>query len=177
MIKSIPFRRLTLAVILLIGMSLPAIGQVELGQRVLASGGRTVASPSHVLKVTLGQTITGKTTGGSIFSGLGFWEQFNLDSATGLSEEVPMITTHLHANVPNPFNPSTTIHFSLAEGEQVLMDVFDLQGRRVARLLDESLPAGEHTLQYRPDGLASGIYLLRLSAGNYHESRRLVLLK
>jgi hypothetical protein len=175
--KSLPIKPFTMAAILLSGMSLPAFGQTVLGPRVLAGGGSTQVSASHVLKVTLGQTITGKTTGGSIFSGLGFWEQLNLDSATGLPEEAPVFATRLLPNVPNPFNPSTKIHFSLAAGEQVLMEVFDLQGRRVARLLDESLPAGEHTLQYRPDGLASGIYLLRLSAGKHHESRRLVLLK
>ncbi len=169
--------RVTMAVILLSGVSLPVLGQTELGPRVVAGGGRTMNSASHMLKVTLGQTITAKTTGNSVFSRLGFWEQLFLDSATGLPEEAPVFTTRLQSNVPNPFNPSTTIHFSLAEGEQVLIEVFDLQGRRVARLLNESLPAGEHTLQYRPDGLASGIYLLRLSAGNYHESRRLVLLK
>lgn len=175
--ESVLFKTLVMAVILLSGGVSPAIGQTDLGPSVLASGGSTLVSASHMVKVTLGQTITGKTTGSPIFARLGFWEQLFLDPSTALPDEAPVFATRLHSNVPNPFNPSTTIHFSIAEYERVLVEVFDLQGRRVARLLDDPLPAGEHTLQYRPDGLASGIYLLRLSAGNHHESRRLVLLK
>lgn len=168
---------LVMSAILVCGTVMPARGQTELGSRVIASGGTTTISASHVLKATLGQTITGKTTGSSYFSGLGFWEQIEFDNATGLPETPPVLDTRLHQNVPNPFNPSTTIHFSLAGEELVRLDLFDLQGRRVARLLNEPLPAGAHALEFRPRDLASGIYLLRLSAGSHHESRRLVLLK
>jgi len=173
----VQFKCFTMAAILLSGVSLPALAQTVLGQRVLASGGRTVSANSQVLKVTLGQTITGKCSAGDIFSGLGFWEQIVFDSSTAVENMSPLAPTCLHQNVPNPFNPSTTVYFTLASTEMVRMDVFDLQGRRVARLLDTSLPAGEHSLLFRPDGLASGVYLLRLKAGGYHENRRLVLLK
>ena len=175
--EPVHFKCFAMAVILLSGINLSASAQTVLGPRVLASGGRTVSSSSQVLKVTLGQTITGKCSAGDNFSGLGFWEQFAFDAATAIDDMAPLAPTCLHQNVPNPFNPSTTVYFTLASTETVRLDVFDLQGRRVARLLDTSLPAGEHSLLFRPEGLASGVYLLRLKAGGYHENRRLVLLK
>ncbi len=168
---------MSISVILLCGGWLPASGQTQLGVRIVAGGGGEAVSASHGVKVTLGQAITGRTSYSAVFSGLGFWEQVGTGNATGLPEEAPVLATRLHQNVPNPFNPSTTISFSLVEEELVQLDLFDLQGRRMARLLNESLPAGKHSLNFRPTELASGIYLLRMKAGSHTESRRLVLLK
>ena len=89
----------------------------------------------------------------------------------------------LARNHPNPFNPSTEIRFGIAEPGEVTLEVFDLAGRRVARLLDgATLPAGEQRLRWqavdeqgRP--LASGIYFARLSAGGHVSTRKLTLLK
>jgi hypothetical protein len=164
-------------VIFLFCHNLPASGQIALDPFVIASGGGVANSNSHMMKVTIGQYITGKTGGGSYFSRLGFWEQLGYETAIAVPEQPPVFATSLHQNTPNPFNPSTMIRFSLAETQRVIIDVFDLQGRRIARILDDSLPPGEHSQLFRPVSLSSGIYLLRLRAGNYQESRRLVLLK
>ncbi len=88
----------------------------------------------------------------------------------------------LHANVPNPFNPVTTVDFDLPASEQVELTVYDVAGRRVRRLLDETMPAGPHSVLWdgRDDHgarVASGTYLCHIRAGDYAATREMVLVK
>jgi hypothetical protein len=83
----------------------------------------------------------------------------------------------LEQNYPNPFNPSTTIAFVLPEAARVRLEVYDLLGRRVARLIDGTLPAGAHQRVFDASSLSSGIYLYRLSAGARLLTRRMMVLK
>ena len=80
-------------------------------------------------------------------------------------------------NRPNPFNPSTAIPFTLARSGHVRLEVFNLQGRRVRTLADRSMAQGSHTVVFSADGLASGVYLVRLQASEGVLTRRIVLLK
>lgn len=85
----------------------------------------------------------------------------------------------LAQNYPNPFNPATTIRFQLPKAEQVTLRVFDVLGREVAALLDNtSLAGGEHTVRFDASGLTSGVYLYRLEAGaSFVQTRRMMLVK
>ncbi|MFH1843110.1 MAG: T9SS type A sorting domain-containing protein [bacterium] len=94
----------------------------------------------------------------------------------------PDRTTRLLPNVPNPFNPRTTIRFELAESEHVRLEVYDLAGRRVKTLLDEWLSAGLYARQWSAKGengesVPSGLYVCRLTAGELVETQRLTLIK
>jgi hypothetical protein len=90
--------------------------------------------------------------------------------------------TSLGANYPNPFNPSTTIPFTLARDGRVTLRVYDVAGRVVATLVDGARAAGPHTAQW--DGrtgagapVSSGVYFARLVAGKVDASRKLLLVK
>lgn len=83
----------------------------------------------------------------------------------------------LDQNYPNPFNPTTTIPYTLRTTGPVRLRIFDLQGRRVATLVDDVQPAGTHTASFAANGLASGTYLYRLDAGGQSQTRRMSLLK
>ena len=83
----------------------------------------------------------------------------------------------LAQNYPNPFNPLTTIEFALPTATRVQIDVFDLRGRRVTRLLDGSLPAGRHSVKWDATGVASGAYFYRIEAGDFVQTRRMILVK
>jgi hypothetical protein len=72
----------------------------------------------------------------------------------------------LHQNYPNPFNPSTTIEFALPKASFVTLKIYDLLGNEVATLVAEKLPAGKHQRVWEASGLASGMYLYRLEAGD-----------
>lgn len=86
-------------------------------------------------------------------------------------------TFRLHQNHPNPFNPSTTISFELPQAATVKLQVFDLLGRQVATLIDGFKPAGQHRVLFDAGRLPAGEYLYRLQAGEYAETRKLVLMK
>jgi hypothetical protein len=83
----------------------------------------------------------------------------------------------LEQNYPNPFNPSTNIGFRIADFGLVRLVVYDLLGRQVAVLVNERKPAGSYEVTFDAAGLSSGIYIYRLTAGQYVESRKMVVLK
>ena len=83
----------------------------------------------------------------------------------------------LEQNFPNPFNPSTVIRYRLSAAGDVNLVVYDMLGREVRRLVDEYEPAGSYDVQFDASGLASGVYLYRLTAGTQSTVRRMVLMR
>ena len=92
----------------------------------------------------------------------------------------------LHQNFPNPFNPATKISFDLPQDSKVNLVVYDLLGREVTRLVNNEFKvAGNYTYDFNAASLSSGVYFYRLvvsssnpiNAGNYSETKRMVLLK
>ena len=86
-------------------------------------------------------------------------------------------TVELNQNYPNPFNPITTIPYFLKDTEFVRLDLFDMIGRQVKSLVNRSQIPGHYEVTLDASGLAGGMYIYRLSAGNYVESKVLTLLK
>ncbi len=80
-------------------------------------------------------------------------------------------------NFPNPFNPTTTIRYTLPERTRVRMEVFNTLGQMVARIDDGVKNADEHDVRFDAKGFPSGVYLCRLIAGGYFGVRPIVLLK
>lgn len=79
---------------------------------------------------------------------------------------------------PNPAREVVTVSFELHERSEVRLEVFDLLGRRIAMLVDDEMTGGAHQLRWRPDGgIASGVYFIRLSAGEHVASRRVTLVR
>ena len=83
----------------------------------------------------------------------------------------------LSQNYPNPFNPETVIRYSLPKAENVSLVVYNLIGEEVAYLINERKPAGSYTVAWDASNLASGIYFYRLQAGDFVQTRKMVLLK
>jgi hypothetical protein len=88
----------------------------------------------------------------------------------------------LSQNYPNPFNPSTTIEYSLPVRSKVTLSVFNILGQQVTTLVDEEQPAGTHAVPWdgtsdSGNGVASGVYLYRIKAGGFSDTRKMILLK
>ena len=84
----------------------------------------------------------------------------------------------LFQNYPNPFNPNTTIEFDVPKTSDVRLKIFNVLGDEVATLVSDRLPAGTYSYEWsRPVGTASGIYLYRLQAGEYVETRKMMLIQ
>jgi outer membrane protein assembly factor BamB len=93
--------------------------------------------------------------------------------SSGLTPDAPVLL----GNHPNPFNPTTTIRFGLSSDEHVSLVIYDLLGRTVATVVDGWMEAGYHGVTYDARDLATGVYIYRLTAGDFSETRRLVLMK
>ena len=83
----------------------------------------------------------------------------------------------LYSAHPNPFNPVTTIRFSLPEASDVSLLVYNLRGKLVETLVDKKLSSGIHTVQWDGTGFSSGVYFVLLADGTYHLTKKIVLLK
>ncbi len=83
----------------------------------------------------------------------------------------------LHPNYPNPFNPQTTIRYSIPEEVTVYIAVYNVLGRKVDTLVNGRQRAGNHEITWNPKNAASGVYFYRLRAGDFTETRKMTLLK
>jgi hypothetical protein len=83
----------------------------------------------------------------------------------------------LYQNYPNPFNPATNIRFYLPEQQSVVVGIYNVVGQRVAQLLEDVLPQGEHTIVWDATEMPSGIYIIHLEIGNRVLTRKMTLIK
>jgi hypothetical protein len=88
-----------------------------------------------------------------------------------------ILSYRLDQSYPNPFNPGTTISFTIPTESLVTLKVFDLLGREVSTLISEELSAGSYSRQWSAEGLTSGVYFYRLRAGTFIQTNKFVLLR
>lgn len=93
------------------------------------------------------------------------------------NEDLESDRVELFANYPNPFNPTTSIEFSLPESQHVRLEVFDITGRHITTLVDREVSAGTHSRTWNASNAASGIYLSRLQVGNVVRIQQMHLIK
>jgi spore coat protein A len=100
-------------------------------------------------------------------------------ATTGVAQNLSNIPLKfsLMQNYPNPFNPTTTIKFTLPENSFVTLKVYDILGRETATLINQVAPKGNHEVNFNASGLASGMYVYRLSAGSFTETKKMLLMK
>jgi len=100
------------------------------------------------------------------------------NATTSISNEDLIVQAFsLKSNYPNPFNPTTTIPFWIPVESNVELSVFNLLGQKVATLVSEVKRPGSHEVRFDATTLTSGVYLYRLHAGEFVETRRLMLIK
>lgn len=108
-----------------------------------------------------------------------------IPTVTGVEDEVIINSFHLFQNYPNPFNPSTKISWQVSENGWQTLKVFDVLGNEVATLIDEFGPAGNYEVEFDASNstatdihaMTSGIYFYRLQAGEYLQTKKMILLK
>jgi len=83
----------------------------------------------------------------------------------------------LKDNYPNPFNPTTTISYQIPKNEFVTISIYDMTGREVASLVNETKAAGTYNITWNASGLSSGIYFYKLQAGSFAEVKKMTLVK
>lgn len=89
----------------------------------------------------------------------------------------PQLSFHLSQNFPNPFNPVTTIVYTIPSESLVQLQVFDILGREIKTLVNEEKPAGRFSVSFDASRLASGVYFYRIVAGDYVSTKKMLLVK
>jgi len=102
------------------------------------------------------------------------WFEFDFITGAEYTQDTPSVFS-LRQNWPNPFNSTTRIEYSLPMAAQVKLNIYNLRGEKVATLIDGLIPAGEHSVSWTASNVASGLYFYRIQAGDFSETRKLVL--
>ncbi|MBI5476184.1 MAG: T9SS type A sorting domain-containing protein [Ignavibacteriales bacterium] len=83
----------------------------------------------------------------------------------------------LNQNYPNPFNPNTSIEYSIPKASKVQIHIYNITGQLVATLINDHQPAGNYRLNYNASGLSTGLYFYTIHAGEFHATKRMILIK
>jgi flagellar hook assembly protein FlgD len=116
----------------------------------------------------------------SYYSGTG---QFKISSTTAVEKTATIPTQFdLSQNYPNPFNPTTVINYSLPNNAFVVLKIYDMLGREIRTLVNNEMNAGKYSISWKGEDnngnkVTSGIYIYKISAGNYSAARKMVVLK
>ena len=95
---------------------------------------------------------------------------------TDVKSDEPLIF-QLNQNYPNPFNPTTRIKYSIAKNSFVSLIVYNIVGEKVTTLIEQQQYAGRYEVDWNASNLANGIYIYRVQAGNFVETKKMILLK
>ncbi len=108
--------------------------------------------------------------------GRGIWTVSKPFEVANETEEIPA-QFELAQNYPNPFNPQTTINFSVPVASDVEIKVYDMSGREVATLADRFFSAGKHQVEWNAQTFASGVYVYRMTVGDFVATQQMTLVK
>ncbi|NOG47480.1 MAG: T9SS type A sorting domain-containing protein [Calditrichaeota bacterium] len=129
------------------------------------------------ISVAIGGNPDGDHNVGSVF----YLDDLSLDGTVSAVEnpEIGAIPEkyNITQNYPNPFNPNTNFEFSLPKTSQVSLKVFSLTGQLVATVIEENLNTGKYIINWDSNGIASGAYIYRFTAGDFVQTKRMVLIK
>jgi len=127
------------------------------------------------VQLTAGKTIM-RVTCGMEYPNINYIE-FKESATSGVEEDDKPEEFKLNQNYPNPFNPVTEIKYTIAEMSKVTLKVYDMLGREVETLVNEEKAAEEYTVEFNGKELSSGIYIYRLTAGEFIQTKQMILLK
>jgi hypothetical protein len=145
---------------------------------VISSGGERQSNANYVITGTLGQVNVDQSTTTSFKLQSGFWYLYYQDVIVNVEEEDLLpLTYKLEQNYPNPFNPSTIIKFAVPERTRVQIKVYDILGGEITTLVNEELEAGWYEKTFDASTLSTGVYIYRIQAGSYVNTKKMLLIK
>lgn len=151
------------------------------GELTIHKGNEVSFHQGATLEAELGAEILSVSSSDGDTQTQGFIASGSSDKQQGQAEIEQMVKDKpddfsLHQNYPNPFNPATKIEFELPQNEHVTLEVFNITGQRVATLVDETKDTGTHSVTLDASDLSSGVYIYRIQADNFVESRKLTFI-
>ena len=104
-------------------------------------------------------------------------EQGIIDDVESGGDGQTVYNFSLAQNYPNPFNPSTVIRYSVSSAQLVTLKIYDVLGREVKTLVNEEKPSGSYEIEFNASNFSSGIYFYQLTAGDFRETKKMILLR
>jgi len=145
---------------------------------VFSGAGSRSQSDSYILTDAIGQPLpVGQFTSDNYSLSTGFF--YNSETATDIDDEEPLIPKQfkLENNFPNPFNPTTTIEYSIPEDSDVTISIYDLNGQLIQSLVDDNKTAGVHKTIWNATNISSGIYFYKIRADHFTAVKKCILIK
>ncbi|MFA5669021.1 MAG: SusE domain-containing protein [Balneolaceae bacterium] len=127
--------------------------------------------------ITLQWTVSASNSDSTLFASKAFVISMTRRIAVSNEVDEKPLRFSLSQNYPNPFNPTSNIRFTLPQANNVRLDVYNINGQLVKTLVNTSMTAGEHTVQFDAGNLASGVYIYRIVSGNFVQSKKMTLIK
>ena len=155
------------------------IGTEDLGVFIFSDGGDSLGSRNEGLTNLNIQALT-LDNNRYVYAGTenGVWRRPLSEIVTSVDSEPTQPTEFiLEQNYPNPFNPSTVISYQLPVSGNVTLKVYDILGNEIATLVAEYKLAGKYEVEFNASALPSGVYFYQLRAGDYVQTRKMILLK
>lgn len=103
--------------------------------------------------------------------------ELSMDMVSDVEDEFQPLAFQLNQNYPNPFNPSTKIQYSIPQESTVTLKIYDVLGNEVATVVNEEKSAGNYEIDFNASSLSSGVYLYKIQAGSFVETRKMILLR
>ena len=177
--------KITFIIFLILMLALPLNAQeYSLKKAVFGTGGGVIESEQAIVRLTLGQTLTHKQIHENINVLWGFWISDHVATDAETENLAPQFIFELKQNFPNPFNPVTTIRYSVGGHSQTFINIkiFDVKGALVRTLVNEyKAPGVYHALwdgkNESGHSVSSGIYFYRLQGDTVMKTKKLVLLR
>jgi agmatine deiminase len=126
----------------------------------------------------------GKTITKPLVAPDGSYKFLVINNVTEVADNLQPVEFYLSQNYPNPFNPTTKIKYQIPAslnpskgGTLITLKVYDILGNEVATLVNEEKPAGSYEIEFNATGLSSGVYFYKLRAGNFIQTKKMVLLR
>jgi plastocyanin len=109
--------------------------------------------------------------------GFGMFGTIIVEGPTDVKDDLVKADYQLHQNYPNPFNPKTIIEYSIPESGNVVIKVFNVTGALERTIISKYHTSGNYSVEFNSEGLSSGIYFYQLIAGDFINTKRMILLK
>ena len=155
-----------------------ALPQYQITNSAISNGGNIISNSNNNIVSTVGEAFIGKSSNTVNQNQMGFWYVYQQSTITDVENEETIPTVFkLEQNYPNPFNPSTRIKFAVPERSNVLIKIYDILGSEVATLLNEEMDAGWYENNFNAAGLSSGVYLFRMEAGKFINTKKMIYLR
>jgi len=163
---------------LLLLVPLPLAATIIIPQSVVASGCGDAVGSAYRISGTIGQPFIGPVTGATHRNEIGFWygPAWLVSDIADTVAAVPAVYRLTQAR-PNPFRDRAVLSYELPEPCMVRISVYDVAGRLTRTLVDRMEVPGVHEVSFRGDGLPCGVFYIRMSAGRFTRTERLLLLK